>query len=132
MGRGDFAEGATDFRRAVQDQPPAHAHRGAGVDRVEQRRTEEVGAVDGRHEVVVRGVGRLQRRPCLVVQGFNPADQVPHTRHMPLPAASRENTSPVEFGGQGTQRLITLGPDFADDTRQGQRMLVGVSSNSCT
>ena len=57
MGGGDFAEGAADFRRAVQHEPPAHAGRGAGVDLVEQRRAEEVGAVDGGHEVVVRAGG---------------------------------------------------------------------------
>jgi hypothetical protein len=42
MGGGALAEGAPDFCRAVQHQPPAHAGRGAGVDLVEQRRAEEV------------------------------------------------------------------------------------------
>ena len=58
MGGGDLAEGAMDFRRAVQHQAPAHAGRGAGVDLVEQRRAEQVGAVDRGDEVVVRGVER--------------------------------------------------------------------------
>lgn len=31
MGGGDVAEGATDFGRTVQHQPPAHAGCGAGV-----------------------------------------------------------------------------------------------------
>ena len=49
--QGLYLEGA-----AVQHEPPAHARRGAGVDLVKQRRAEEVGAVCGCHEVVVRGV----------------------------------------------------------------------------
>ena len=55
-GGGDFAEGATDFGRAVQDEPPALARGRAGVDLVHERRAEEVGAVDRGHEQVVRGV----------------------------------------------------------------------------
>ena len=70
VGGGDFAEGAADFGCAVQDEPPAHAGRGAGVDLVEQRRAEEVGAVDGRHEVVVRGV----ERALIVIVGVVEAD----------------------------------------------------------
>ena len=60
-----FAEGAADFRRTVQHQPPAHAGRGVRVDLVEQRRAEEVGAFHRRHEMVVRGV----ERALLVVVG---------------------------------------------------------------
>jgi len=73
MGGGDFAEGAADFGRSVQHQPPAHAGRGAGVDLVEQRRTEEVGAVNRGHEAVVGGVeGAL-----IVVVGIVQADLRP-------------------------------------------------------
>ena len=53
---GDLPEGAPDFGGAVQDQPPAHAGRRAGVDLVEQRRAEKVGSVHRGHEVVVPGV----------------------------------------------------------------------------
>lgn len=42
MGGGAFAEGATDFRAAVRREPPTHPGRRAGVDFVEQCRTEEV------------------------------------------------------------------------------------------
>ena len=73
MGGGDFAEGAADFRRAVQHQPPAHAGRGAGVDLVEKRRAEEVGAVHRRHEMVVRGV----ERALVVVVGVVETDLRP-------------------------------------------------------
>ena len=58
MRAADLAHGATNFGCAVQHEPPAHARRGAGVDLVEQRCAEEVGAVDRGHEVVVRGVER--------------------------------------------------------------------------
>src|SRR6056297_1285823 len=57
----------------LADQPPAHARRGAGVDLVEQRRAEEVGAVHGRHEVVVRGV----ERPLIVGVGVVQANLRP-------------------------------------------------------
>lgn len=73
MGGGDFAEGAANFGRAVQDEPPAQASRGAGVDLVEQRRAEEVGAVHGRDEMIVRGV----ERPLIVVVGVVEADLRP-------------------------------------------------------
>lgn len=56
MGGRSFAEGAADFGRAVQYEPPPHARRRAGVDLVEQRYAEEVGAIDRGHEPVVRGV----------------------------------------------------------------------------
>jgi hypothetical protein len=46
MGGGALAEGVPDFRRAVQDQPPAHPGRGAGIDLVKQCRAEEVRTVD--------------------------------------------------------------------------------------
>ena len=72
MGGGDLAEGAPDFRRAVQHQPPAHPGRGAGIDLVKQRRAEEVGTVDGRHEVVVRHV----EGPLVIVVGVVQADLV--------------------------------------------------------
>ena len=73
VGGGDFAEGAADFGRAVQHEPPAHACGGAGVDLVEQRRPEEVGAVGGGNEVVVGDVeGAL-----IVVVGVVQADLRP-------------------------------------------------------
>lgn len=56
MGHKEFAEGATDFSRAVQHESPAHAGRGASVDLVEQRCAEKVGAVGGRNELIVRSV----------------------------------------------------------------------------
>ena len=49
---------AANFRRAVQHKPSAHARSGARVDLVEERRAEEVGAVDRGHEVVVPSVER--------------------------------------------------------------------------
>ena len=73
MGGGDLAEGAPDFRRAVQHQPPAHPGRGAGIDLVEQRRAEEVGAVDGRGEEV----GPSIESPLIIVVGVVQADLRP-------------------------------------------------------
>ena len=52
----DLAGRATDLGRAVQREPSTHPRRRAGVDLVEERRAEEVGAVHGRHKAVVRGV----------------------------------------------------------------------------
>ena len=73
VGGGDFAEGAADFARTVQHEPTAHSGRGAGIDLVEQRRAEEVGAVDRGHKIVVRGV----ERPLIVVVGVVKADLRP-------------------------------------------------------
>ena len=69
MRTADLAEGAADFRRPVQHQPPAHARRGAGVDLVEERRAEEVCTIHGRGEVVVRGVEGALIVVVGVVQG---------------------------------------------------------------
>ncbi|SEN76849.1 hypothetical protein SAMN04489859_101613 [Paracoccus alcaliphilus] len=73
VGGGNFAEGAADFRRAVQDEPSAHAGRGAGVDLVEQRRAEEVCAGDRRDEAVVASV----ERALIVIVGVVDADLRP-------------------------------------------------------
>ena len=72
-GCGDFAEGAADFGRAIEDEPPAHARRRAGVDLVEERLAEEVGAVNRGQEMVVRGV----ERALIVVVGVVEADLRP-------------------------------------------------------
>lgn len=73
VGGGDFAKGAADFRRAIQHQPPAHPRRGAGVDLVEQRRAEEVGAIDRGHEMIVRRV----EGPLVVIVGVVDGDLRP-------------------------------------------------------
>lgn len=65
MRAGNLAPRAPDFGRAVQHQPPAHPRIGAGIDFVEQRRAEEVGASDGRDEAVVGCV----KRPLIVIVG---------------------------------------------------------------
>jgi hypothetical protein len=49
------------------------AHLGSGVDLVEQRRAEKVGAVRGRHEAVIGGV----EGPLIVVVGVVQADLRP-------------------------------------------------------
>lgn len=55
MGRGDLAEGAADFRGSVQDETVSHARGRAGIDLVNERRTEEVGAIDRRDKAVFVG-----------------------------------------------------------------------------
>jgi hypothetical protein len=73
MRTADLAPRAADLGRAVQHEPAAHPRRRAGVDLIEQRGAEEVGAVRGRHEVVVRGV----EGPLIIVVGVVQADLGP-------------------------------------------------------
>ena len=70
MAATDLAESSPDFGGTVQHQPPAHPGRGAGIDLVEQRRAEEVGAVRGRHKAVVRSI----KSTLVVVVGVVNAD----------------------------------------------------------
>ncbi|MGX0904613.1 hypothetical protein ACSSV8_003203 [Roseovarius sp. MBR-79] len=67
VGGGNFAKGTADFGRTVQDEPPAHAGRGAVIDLVEQRRAEDVGAIRWHHEPGVGGV-----EGALIVIVFDP------------------------------------------------------------
>ena len=70
MAATDLAESSLDLGGTVQHQPPAHPGRGAGVDLVEQRCAEEVGAVRGRHKAVVRSI----KSTLVVVVGVVNAD----------------------------------------------------------
>ena len=70
MAATDLAESSLDLGGTVQHQPPAHPGRGAGIDLVEQRCAEEVGAVRGRHKAVVRSI----KSTLVVVVGVVNAD----------------------------------------------------------
>jgi hypothetical protein len=64
VGRGNLAPAALDLGRSVQHQPAVHPGGGAGVDLVEQRRAEEIGAGD--RLVTESGVRSCGRRNSFV------------------------------------------------------------------
>ena len=73
MRAADLAVGASDFGRAVQDEPSAHPGRGAGIDLVKQSCARKIGAVRGGDKAFVGSV----ECALIVVVGVVEADLRP-------------------------------------------------------